>query len=506
MGTERGIGKRDMAKTGKPWYRPRNIALVVVAAIGAAIGWAVVAAVTAKPGDPIDYQKKLVELVESYQPGGPGDPNAWDPFMEAVNLFTTARAEIVAAAGGEDAVPADWPNFKWPFDFKSLYTPGAPVEVVEPTLRMTTMLRERGVHDRLAAVAAMPRAVRPGRPADEWVIAVELPELAAARDLARYCMARMHEAARTGDTVELIASFEQGLALGRVVGSQWTLIDRLTGIAIVSTMTTELRRHVGAGMFDATACRLLLEAIDRQLPLPPMELSLNGERIGLMDSIQRTHTDNGRGSGRLIITKLVDLENFGDPTGPIPALYGHPIFNVAGLFLPSRAETVAKADAFYDKSIALSRMTPAERRADPFNPDVFVETLPRGFVVLRLLLPAIGRAIASNDRSELDVAGLRVMLALEIHYQENGAYPARLEDLVPSILPELPMDPFSGRPYGYRLPTGDGTTYGSYTLYSVGGDGVDDAGTPHAEHPQKALQDNASGSDYIIHEPAAGGR
>ncbi len=495
-----------MARTGKPWFRPRNIVLAVVAVIGATICWVVLEALTAKPGELVDYQKKLVELVESYQPGGSGDPNAWDSFASAAEIFQAAKEELIAAAGGPNARPSDWPNFGWPYDFSSLYAGGAPAEVVEPTLRMASMLRERGVREHLAAMAATPRSVRGRRPSDEWVISLLLPELGSARDLARWCAARMHEAVRTGDTTELVASFEQGLALGRVVGSQWTIIERLTGIAIVALMTGELRREVAGGTIDAATCRELLAAIDRQLPLPPMELALTGERLGLMDAIQRTHTDNGRGSGRLIITKIDDLKSLGDPNGPTPAAYSHPIFNIVGLFMPSRAETVRMADTFYDTLIAFSRKTPAERRTETFNPDVFVESLPRGYFLLRMLLPALGKAIVSNDRCEVDVAGVRVMLALEVHHQEHGAYPARLEDLVPSILPELPLDPFSGKPYGYKLFADGGRGRGSYSLFSVGADGVDDGGVPHAEHPQKALQGTDTGSDYIIHEPKGGGR
>ena len=61
-------------------------------------------------------------------------------------------------------------------------------------------------------------------------------------------------------------------------------------------------------------------------------------------------------------------------------------------------------------------------------------------------------------------------LALRSYCVENGEPPERLADLVPDYLPEVPLDPFSGKPLVYRREaTG-------HVLYSVGLDGQDDGG------------------------------
>lgn len=61
--------------------------------------------------------------------------------------------------------------------------------------------------------------------------------------------------------------------------------------------------------------------------------------------------------------------------------------------------------------------------------------------------------------------------ALELHRRANGEYPASLESLAPKYLPKLPVDPMTGRSFRY-LSQPDGT----YSLYSLGIDRVDQGG------------------------------
>jgi len=70
-------------------------------------------------------------------------------------------------------------------------------------------------------------------------------------------------------------------------------------------------------------------------------------------------------------------------------------------------------------------------------------------------------------------AGFRLLqtdLALRLYYHDHGAWPQSLNQLVPDCLPELPIDPHSGRPFIYRPGSDD------FLLYSVGKDGIDNGG------------------------------
>ena len=65
---------------------------------------------------------------------------------------------------------------------------------------------------------------------------------------------------------------------------------------------------------------------------------------------------------------------------------------------------------------------------------------------------------------------LIVKLALEAHRKETGAHPSELAELLPSVLKEIPEDPFGNPEFAY-VRKADG-----YLLYSYGPDGVDDGG------------------------------
>jgi hypothetical protein len=72
---------------------------------------------------------------------------------------------------------------------------------------------------------------------------------------------------------------------------------------------------------------------------------------------------------------------------------------------------------------------------------------------------------------------LLIDLALAEYRSKHGAYPKELAALVPEVLKELPVDPFSEKPLVYRL------TDKGYVLYSVGPNGVDDGGKPDPVNP-----------------------
>jgi hypothetical protein len=78
------------------------------------------------------------------------------------------------------------------------------------------------------------------------------------------------------------------------------------------------------------------------------------------------------------------------------------------------------------------------------------------------------RAVDSH-RMRCQLAALAI--ASTIHRAQKGAYPDKLDQLVPDVLPALPVDLFHNKPFLYRK-TADG-----FLLYSCGPNGVDDGGS-----------------------------
>lgn len=83
---------------------------------------------------------------------------------------------------------------------------------------------------------------------------------------------------------------------------------------------------------------------------------------------------------------------------------------------------------------------------------------------------------------------------------QHGNYPEKLSELTPEFLASVPLDPVDGQPLRYRR-TADGT----YLLYSIGENGVDDGGNPSLE---KGVTDsnhywpNLHALDWVWPQPA----
>lgn len=124
------------------------------------------------------------------------------------------------------------------------------------------------------------------------------------------------------------------------------------------------------------------------------------------------------------------------------------------------------------------------------RPDPGAETSP----LARMILPGVWSAVGAVDREAPRLPALELALAIRSwQFGHDGEPPGTLEDLVPAELDRLPVDPFSGRPFGYVRSEGqplrppilpDGgpltdrrpTRPGQPLIYSVGPDRKDDRG------------------------------
>jgi hypothetical protein len=113
-------------------------------------------------------------------------------------------------------------------------------------------------------------------------------------------------------------------------------------------------------------------------------------------------------------------------------------------------------------------------------------------VILTMFLPQISSYLHIEDRwimrFELDKLGF----ALAAYRADHGAYPAKLADLAPNYVAEVPKDIFNNSELHYRL-EGKG-----YLLYSVGVNGKDD-GAKSCENRKNVVED---WDDIVVRVPA----
>jgi hypothetical protein len=93
-----------------------------------------------------------------------------------------------------------------------------------------------------------------------------------------------------------------------------------------------------------------------------------------------------------------------------------------------------------------------------------------GFIAAQML-SAIDDPMEFEERTNTSLQLMRVAAALAIFRAEHHAYPAKLSELVPSLLEKPPVDLYNNKPLIYQR-TDDG-----YLLYSCGENGVDDGGS-----------------------------
>jgi hypothetical protein len=106
--------------------------------------------------------------------------------------------------------------------------------------------------------------------------------------------------------------------------------------------------------------------------------------------------------------------------------------------------------------------------------------------------------VLSSLQNDLSVSGARVVLAIEIYRARHGEYPESLDQIVPEILPAMPLDPF-GTPFGYRrLSAVHDKDPRPYLVYSLGDDRTDDRGRQDPKNPYAAVHGRGPGFDLVV--------
>lgn len=139
-----------------------------------------------------------------------------------------------------------------------------------------------------------------------------------------------------------------------------------------------------------------------------------------------------------------DLEYFAQTMSEVAALAGRPYYEVRGELERLRAERVDGAPWYAE--------------------------------LARAMLPNVGKALERQALTEASLGTTQLAAALRTWRDAHGAYPPTL-DTVREILPRMPLDPFTGKPYLYRR-EGEG-----FVVYTATPSGIDGGGTsvPGAE-------------------------
>jgi hypothetical protein len=191
-------------------------------------------------------------------------------------------------------------------------------------------------------------------------------------------------------------------------------------------------------------------------------IRLEAEKVFWYDQIQRSFTDDGQGSGR-VLARGVPYATMVD--------WKDSLWRFLTFSYPSRREIVAQIERYFNKADELIRKTPHSLYISGVAPDNWSEVLHTNLAMLREqglgynILWRLGWRLKTNR------SALLTLLAIMRYQKEQRKYPASLDELVEAdYLDELPIDPFADKPLVYKK------MKDNFILYSVGLNFTDDGG------------------------------
>jgi hypothetical protein len=283
------------------------------------------------------------------------------------------------------------------------------------------------------------------------------------------------------------------------------LVEQLVGMAVEGLACGTSFVILQEKEIDSPKLQAFQNEFEKLLAADTFTISFEVEKFCFYDIIQRCFTDNGCGSGHFIpgrfnLMALSDLGNsnidFEDSNQWNAANYTVSL----GLALTTvnRRETIKKYEKAYGKYEEWTKTTPWQKHQANFNADRELGLADRSFVKVAryplyyILMPAMEKVIEISCRNKVGCEVVPVVLAVLRYKQDKGEFPETLEQLIEAgYLKELPIDPWSDKPLGYKK------TEGNFILYSVGLNFTDDGGEVFRDDKGKVRQ-YADEGDWVF--------
>jgi hypothetical protein len=289
-----------------------------------------------------------------------------------------------------------------------------------------------------------------------------LPHLTGLRELTQLEEYRAVVELEARNLTEASAAGIAMLELGNTLQDDPCFVSQLVRMRTISIAGITLERRANRGAFSLTELDTLAKAFDRVTLSNSLVRALIGERAMGIPHFRMSWAD----INRLSRDDLSEVED--DGLAHLPDSKEQPGFlRVTGVF---------ERDLLFflqtlDTNITVAALPLPQSLVGDRLFEAAGETAgARYYLLSAMSLPGLSRANRRVAQTTAHLNLARAAIAVEKYFVANGRYPRELSDLVPGNLPELPNDPFDGKPLRYK-PTATG-----YVLYSVGKDGQDDGG------------------------------
>ncbi len=349
-----------------------------------------------------------------------------------------------------------------------------------PTLGAPVTNADDPVVFKEVTLVADPRSQRAEGDENPELMGVLLPYLGWSRMIARSLVVDARVALAEKDVNRCHQNLLALFGVAHQLGAEPFLIGRLVHVAVVALTTQEIRRILTeapetfseAQMIDLA--HALSAATDGTL-----KPNIDSERLWMEDWLQRAFTDDGNGDGRLTPEGFNTLNAISGGSSSTQKDIDDSIFyKVASPVIPTvlagrkeLRDTYAFLAAAAEQDAATPRWQRTSYRAETEIEKITQSTVTKARLMpILVFVPSFTKATEACETGVMNRDATLAAIALELHHRRTGKYPATLAELVPAVLPSLPIDMWDGKPLKYRL------VDGKPVLYTVGCDKIDNNG------------------------------
>jgi hypothetical protein len=304
-------------------------------------------------------------------------------------------------------------------------------------------------------------------------ISTLIPHVQDAREIASLMAYDAMLRAQDQDADGALASARAVLNAGRSIGDEPFAISQLVRIACRAMAVEKLQRVLAQGEPSEAALLPVQQLLEKEEAEPLMWIISRGERAGDDRLMQTIQTGRTKLSARdLAMTAGLN----GTPEGG-PTTTEYVLLRTPGFIKIQRAAMLR----FMTRAVEIAGLPPEQQQPQFAQLEASAKEQP---LLVRLLVPALGKMAASCQRSRAQLRGAFVAVAAERYRLARGHWPDQLEALKEAgYLREMPTDLYDAQPLRLRR-LEDGLV-----IYSVGSDGEDNGGRLDFRKPTAAGTD-----------------
>ncbi|MFH1732523.1 MAG: type II secretion system protein GspG [Planctomycetota bacterium] len=292
----------------------------------------------------------------------------------------------------------------------------------------------------------------------DMVAGMLLPSLRKTRDACRLLVIEARRFEAQGKFKEAVDNYITIIRIGNHYGAgRVVMIEHLVGIACIGIGTRSAFDGVYGNNYPANELKRFLKELD-------------GVRANLPNFVHAMKCEKAFGLVTVDDVMRLGPQSWMQMGMPMRGWKLSPLqLRVSRIVFPDR--TIKKdMAAYYDRLIAAAGRPYHLPEARLDDEKLLAQTKPWNFFA-HMLLPALSRARAEAEECGASVEMLRIAVAIKMFQQDVGEYPESLRLLTANkFLKELPVDPFSGEPFVYKVKGGE------FVLYSIGANFKDDGG------------------------------